>query len=142
MQYCKFAVDETPWCAWEIDLGKQNLDFIESVDPYYFTYLAKSYASYPDEEQEHEHRAALALRAAHSHGLETLFAFLFAALQAPDCVVGWVHKYEIHNLKNLLEKVRHRQQINTKVNITSISWENIADSLLLFSLDDKDKEKE
>ncbi len=37
--------------------------------------------------------------------------------------------------------MNHRQQINTKVDITSISWEKIAESLLLFSFDDKDKEK-
>ena len=139
MQYSKFATDETPWCAWEWDLEKQNLDFIESVDPHYFAYLARSYANSPDEEQEN--RAALALRAAYSHGLETFFAFLFAAIQAPDCVIGWVHKYGIDNLKSLLEKVNHRQQINTKLEISSISWKEIANSLLLFSLDDKDKEK-
>lgn len=138
MQYSKFAVDETPWCVWEWDLHKQNLGFIESVDPQYFTYLAGSYANSPDDEQEH--RAALALRAAYSHGLETLFAFLFAALQAPDCVIGWVHKYEIYNLKSLLDKVNHRQQINNKVEIVSVSWKNIANALLLFVLDDKDKE--
>jgi len=138
MQYSKFVVDETPWCAWEWDLEKQNLNFIEGVDPHYFSYLARSYVYSPDEEQEH--RAALALRAAYSHGLETLFAFLFAAIQAPDCVIGWVHKYEIPNLKSLLEKVNHSQQINAKVEIASVSWKNIANTLLLFSLDDKDKE--
>jgi len=140
MQYSKFTVDETPWCAWEWDLGKQNLNFIEGVDPHYFTYLARSYANSPDEEQEH--RADLALRAAYSHGLETFFAFLFAALQAPDCVIGWVHRYEIYNLKSLLEKVNHRQQINIKVDIESVSWKSIANTLLLFSLEDKDKDKE
>jgi hypothetical protein len=73
--------------------------------------------------------------------LETFFAFLFAAIQAPDCVVGWIHKYEIFNLKRLIEKINDGQQINTKIKLSSISWENIADVLLLFSLDDKDKEK-
>lgn len=138
MQYSKFAVDETPWCVWDWELQNQNLNFIESVDPHYFTYLARLFAHSEDDQ---EHSAALALRSAYSHGLETLFAFLFASLQAPDCVIGWLHKYEIYNLKNLLKKVGNRQLINTKVNLSSISWQNIADGLLLFSLDDKDKEK-
>src|SRR3989304_3703054 len=97
MQYSKFAVDETPWCAWEWDLKKQNLAFIEGVDPTYFEFLARVYVNLPDSDQEH--KAALALRTAYSHGIETFFALLFAAIQAPDCVIGWVHKYEIHHLK-------------------------------------------
>src|SRR5262245_57933106 len=123
MQYSKFAVDETPWCAWDWDLKEQNLNFIKGVDPTYFEYLAKVYVNSLDLEQEH--KAALALRTAYSHGVETFFSFLFAAIQAPDCVIGWVHKYQIHDLKSLIEKVNHRQRVYTKVDIAPIAWENI-----------------
>lgn len=139
MQYSKFVVDETPWCAWDWDLKKQNLNFIEGVDPTYFEYLAQVYVNSPDADKEH--KAALALRTAYSHGIETFFSFLFAALQAPDCVIGWVHKYQISDLKSLIEKVNHRQHIYTKVYIDPITWKNITNALLVFSLDDKDKEK-
>jgi|SRR3989304_1336452 len=139
MQYSKFAVDETPWCAWEWDLKKQNLAFIEGVDPTYFEFLARVYVNLPDSDQEH--KAALALRTAYSHGIETFFALLFAAIQAPDCVIGWVHKYEIHHLKSLLEKVNQRQYINTKIDMAAITWKNLSNALLIFTLDDKEKEK-
>src|SRR6266508_202354 len=138
MQYSKFVVNETPWCAWEWNLEKQNLGFIEDIDPYYFEYLARAYANSPDSEQEH--KAALALRTAYSHGLETFFSFLFAAIQAPDCVIGWVHKYENKDLKSLIEKANHRRHINTKLQINSITWPDIANAILLFTLDDKEKE--
>ncbi len=139
MQYSKFTVDEIPWCAWDWDLKKQNLNFIEGVDPTYFEYLAKVYVNSPDIDQEH--KAALALRTAYSHGIETFFSFLFAAIQAPDCIIGWVHKYQIHDLKSLIEKVNHRKHIYTKIDIAPITWENITNALLIFSLDDKEKEK-
>ena len=139
MQYSKFVVDETPWCAWEWDLKKQNLAFVEGVDPTYFEFLARAYVNSLDIDQDH--KAALALRTTYSHGVETFFAFLFAAIQAPDCVIGWVHKYYIHDLKNLLEKVSHGESINTKIDIAPITWKNIANAVLIFTLGDKEKEK-
>jgi hypothetical protein len=39
MQYCKFAVDEKPFCVWEWDLRERNLEFINNLDPAYFSYL-------------------------------------------------------------------------------------------------------
>jgi len=137
MQYSKFAVDDFAWCAWDWDLKKLNLNFINSIDPEYFEYLAQIYAS---SDEKHEQNAALALRAAYSHGLETLFAFLFAAIQAPDCVIGWVHKYEVSQIRNLLQKVNNRERILSKIKIDHFSWDSISNAVLPFILDDKEKE--
>jgi hypothetical protein len=139
MQYSKFAVDENPWCVWDWNLEELNLTFIKSIEPTYFEYLAKAYVSSSTEEQEQN--AALALRTAYSHGLETFFAFLFATIQAPDCVIGWVHKYEISHIKSLVNKINNWHAILTKLEIRPMTWENIANTILLFSLDDKEKEK-
>ena len=43
--------------------------------------------------------AAAALRLAYSQGLETLLALLCAAMQAPDCVVGWMQSYRDSDLQ-------------------------------------------
>jgi hypothetical protein len=137
MQYSKFVVDDSAWCAWDWDLEKLNLNFINSIDPGYFEYLAQIYAS---SDEKDEQNAALALRAAYSHGLETLFAFLFASIQAPDCVIGWVHKYEISQIRSLLQKVNTRRNILSKLKIDPISWKNISNTLLPFTLDNKEKE--
>lgn len=139
MQYSKFAVDENAWCVWDWNLQDLNLNFIKSIEPTYFEYLAKIYANCSDDSQEQN--AAIALRAAYSHGVEAFFALLFASIQAPDCVIGWVHKYEIANIKSLLNKINNWQPILSKVEIHPITWDNIANTILSFSLDDKEKEK-
>jgi hypothetical protein len=140
MQFSKFAIDDKAWCLWDWDLSRRNLNFLNSVDPTYFDYLARTHVNSVESDKE-QHNAALALRMAYSHGLETFFAFLFAAIQAPDCVLGWVHKYDISQIKSLLQKMNDRQQILSKIEITPMTWKNIANSILLFSLDDKEKEK-
>src|SRR5690349_21028069 len=86
--YVPFVVNEKPFCVWEWDLPQRNLDFIGSLDAEYFEYVAKISAR--ELEGEDCQRAAVTIRAAYSHGLETLFALLFAALQAPACMVGWI----------------------------------------------------
>ena len=140
MQHSKFVVDETPYCVWEWDLQKRNLSFIESIDHAYFENLANVHRDTLENEDK-EQFAALNLRVAYSHGLETFFAFLFSALQAPDCVIGWTHKYQNHHLKSLIEKVRNRQKLLSKVVISPVTWENIAHTILSFHLDDAEKEK-
>lgn len=137
MQYSKFAIDEDAWCVWDWNLHEQNLDFIKSVNPAHFEYLGQIYAKSEDKQDQ---SAALALRTAYSHGLETFFAFLFAAIQAPDCVIGWVHKYDVSQIRSLLQKVKNRQPIFSKVGIHPFTWRNISNTVLSFKLEDKDKE--
>jgi hypothetical protein len=137
MQYSKFVVDEKAWCVWDLNLRDSNLVFIEGIDPSYFEYLAHTYAN-SDEDQAHN--MALALRTAYSHGLETFFALLFATLQAPDCVIGWVHKYDISDIKSLLQNLDDRCPVLSKIKISPLTWNNIAYTILSFELDDKEKE--
>jgi len=59
---------------------------------------------------EYKIDAAIALRMAYSQGLETLFAFLGAAVQAPDCVVGYLLRYENRDLNSLIDKIRHNSR--------------------------------
>ncbi len=89
MQYSKFVVDELPFCVWEWDLRDRNLEFINDFDPAYFKYLANVHRQ-SFETEEHKQHAGLSLRTSYVHGLETFFAILFATIQAPDCVIGWL----------------------------------------------------
>jgi len=139
MQYSKFVVDESPFCVWEWDLQSRNLSFIESVDSSYFEHLANLYFNALENNEEKQY-AALSFRIAYSHSLETFLAFLFSAIQAPDCVVGWTHKYQIQHLRSLIEKVNNRQKLLTKVEIKPVTWESIAHAILAFHLEDKEKE--
>ena len=141
MQYSQFVVNESPFCVWEWDLAKRNLEFINSIDYTFFEYLARVHSEALDQDKNKQH-AALSLRTAYSHGLETFFALLFAALQAPDCVIGWLHKYQIEDMENLIHKVSKRQPILTKIPLYPITWKTISYSVLVnLVLEDGDKEK-
>ena len=50
-------------------------------------------------------RAAVALRVAYGQGLETLFAFLCATLQAPESVLGWLVHYANRDLQAVVSKI-------------------------------------
>jgi hypothetical protein len=101
-----FAVGDAAYCVWDWDLDKKNLEFLESTDPGYFKYVAE--ANYPHldtDDAEENQRAATAIRMAYHHGLESLFAMIFASLQAPYCAVGWMQTYSPAQLRKLAKTV-------------------------------------
>lgn len=141
MRYSMFAVDEAPFCVWEWDLRERNLEFINNIDPTYFEYLAKNHLPGLETDAQKQH-AALSLRTEYAHGLETFFALLFATVQAPDCVIGWLHKYELGDLRNLIQKVQRGDPILSKLRIQPITWQTIAYTVLTYlSLEDREQEK-
>jgi hypothetical protein len=129
MQYSKFVVNEWPWCVWEEDLPNRNLELINSLDPTYFKYLANVHRQ-SFETGEHQQHAALALRTSYAHGLETFFAILFATIQAPDCVIGWLQKYDAKDLRQLIEKVQQGKPIRSKLRSQPHSWHAVAHMVL------------
>ena len=83
-----FAVADEPYCCWEYDLAERNQRFLATLDATYFHYVADRH--FEEVEGENRQRAAVALRAAYHHGLETLFSLLGALTQAPDAVPAWL----------------------------------------------------
>jgi hypothetical protein len=132
MQYSKFAVDKKPFCVWEWDLRERNLEFINNLDPIYFNYLADIHRG-SLENDGHKQNAALSLRTSYSHSLETFFSILFATIQAPDCIIGWLVKYQLQDLGNLVRKVQRGNFINSKLGIKPITWQTIAQKVLSFT---------
>ena len=90
-----FVVNETPYCFWDPDIAEHNMLFIKRLDVGYFEFVGEQYWSIlgqrtgvnqrDDKESQY---AAIGLRIAYSQALEVLFSWLFAALQAPECVIG------------------------------------------------------
>lgn len=140
MQYRRFAVDTRPYCLWDPDLHALERSFVERIDGDYFSYLAETIASGPSDDRS-EQRAAVALRAAYAHGMETFFALLFAAVQAPDCTLGWMHLYEPGDLRTLVRKVSGWERIHTKLALRSRGWSGLTEVVLRpLVLDDEAKE--
>lgn len=141
ISYCMFVVDERPFCMWAGDVRDRNLTFIEALDPTYFDFLAQIHTGALETERQ-EHHAALALRAAYAQGVETLLAVLFATVQAPDCVIGWLHEYRSEDLWNLAQRIRGRRPILSKYRPTPVSWQGVANIVLAnLQLPDADRER-
>jgi hypothetical protein len=141
-QYGLFLVDERTFCLWDQDVRKVNLDFLNSVDPEYYEYLADvNYENLESEDEKVSQHAAVAIRAAFSQGLETLFAFIFASIQAPHCVPAWMALYKPSELYKLVRKVDKHEKILSLLKTQAVNWwalSNVVYEALV--LEDKDKE--
>jgi hypothetical protein len=139
IQRIRFAVNETPYCFWSLDAIGQDLEFINKIDPRYFEHIAELHGESLEGDQKQY--AAAAIRIAYSQGLETLFAFLCAVAQAPDCVMGWFLKYQNRDLYDVVRKINDRQAIYKKLRCDRVTWKKIAE-LVFSSLKTGDDEKD
>jgi hypothetical protein len=125
-----YSVLDEPYCLWEIDLTKRNLEFLSGIDAEYFWYLAKTHVDTLND-KETANRAAASLRLGFYNGAETLFSLLGALLQAPDCVYAWVAQCTTGQLRWLLRRIQsHDAQLPLKVKLEHLSWDTIAKAVL------------
>jgi len=122
MQYTPFVVGGDYYCMWGDDLRKRSLEFLQSLVPEYFGYQAKVHLLGVDDSED-GHRAALALRAAYHHSLETLFSLLIAAVQAPNCVHGWLQKCTTKQLCEAVQAVStHPASVVNLLGWQQVTW--------------------
>src|ERR1700749_2873767 len=71
-----------------------SLRFLQGVDHHYWEYQSAVHGQQLEAEDiAHRQRAAAALRIAYGQGLEALFAFIGALVQAPSCPLAWLLAY-------------------------------------------------
>lgn len=139
IQFSRFLVYKEPYCVWEWDLKKRNLEFLEGIDPTYFEYIANR--NHDDLEGENKQKAALVIRLTYSQALETLFAFLCATIQAPDCIIGWLQRYKPKQVSDMVKAITNNNfKIKSKLKIDNVRWENVSIIINQFKLEDKDRE--
>jgi hypothetical protein len=131
MRYFAFAVLDDPFCVWEYDLLARNEDFLQSLDPGYFSFLADAFS--PGLQGETPQRHAVALRAAYYHGLETLFTLIGAFLQAPVCVPAWIPRCRTEQLRRIVERVNTGQPLMTARGTRSVTWREISNEVHAFA---------
>lgn len=125
MQSLIFAVNDSPYCLWEVDGAARNRAFLDGLDPEYFSYLLDTYI-----ETEDEKRALVALKIALHHSIETLFSLLGAFIQAPDCAYAWIAKCSNSDLRVFVERVtRGDASLISKLRLTDITWESVASAV-------------
>lgn len=124
IQSYPFVINETPYCVWDEDIHQLNRRFIESIEPEYFDYLVQTHNVIRDE--THTQHASIALRMAYGHAVETLLALICAAVQAPECVFGWMTKYKNNELDDLCAAITNGDHFRTRLELSERSWIGIA----------------
>lgn len=119
-----FAVGSTAYCCWEHDLPDLNQRFLAGIDCEYFWYVAQLHFEKLDGDDRQ--RAALALRTVYHHGLETLFSFLGALSQAPECVPAWLPKCSTSELRELVRGFSAGAPLVTQRGVQRISFSGLA----------------
>lgn len=121
IEYSRFAVNETPYCYWMNDIHGYNKRVIQCIDPDYWhsaSYMIRKCA------EKNEIIAAVHSRMYYLTSLETMFAHLFSLLQAPDCIMGWLHNYGKRDIKRIINKIDTKHQLYTKLEL-AITWKEL-----------------
>jgi hypothetical protein len=146
IQYRFFIVGERPLCVWGLDIKSDALEFLDNLDATYFEYIANSHIQNITEDKPYEKEsqfAALAIRMAYSQALETLFALLCAAIQAPYCIHAWIDNYQSQELYTLVRKIHNWEPVETMLSVKRVTWQTISETIFeSLVLEDKEKETE
>jgi len=119
-----FAVGDNAYCVWEYDLPARNARFLAGLDVKYFEYLGSAHLLHFDGEREA--RAAVGLRAAYHHSLETLFSLLGALTQAPECVPAWLPKCSNEALRQVVSMLQRGDGILTQRGRQPVTFDSLA----------------
>jgi len=126
-----FVIGNRALCFWDADIHEVNVSFIQSIDPEYFSSLAELYSSILDggkgETEISRQHAAVAVRMAHSQALEAFFSLLFASVQAPRCVFGWLSSCSNKELSQCVNEIQSGRNILTRFDGEYGSWEALAE---------------
>jgi hypothetical protein len=123
---------DTPLCVHDPDFVERNTTFLDSVDPGYFDYLAKVHLAGLEDDSQH---AAIALRTAYHHGLETFFALLFAAVQATPVAYAWALKYNAADLRWLCQTVTWSEYVRNLYGLNPVTWDGLSGLVNRFNFD-------
>lgn len=124
MESVAFYVGDRLQVYWDWNLSKKNIRFLNGVDAKHYNHVVQAHSPYL--EGDGKLYAAAALRIAYAQGLEALFALLCATVQAPKCVIGWMHSYQNEELKKTVKKISSGASIQTVPLFYSANWNSLA----------------
>lgn len=121
MQSSVFAVNDEPFCLWELDPERRVRSFLDGIDVDFFEYSLQTHLQTEDEK-----RALVAIRLSLHHATEAMFSLLGAFIQAPDCPYAWIAKCSNGDLRVFTERVnRSDPTLISKLNIPVVSWHSV-----------------
>ncbi len=126
LEYCRIAVNETPRCFWGYNLREKNIRYLERLDSDFYDKIAIKLAKLHEEDPA-DIITPILIRQYYYQSLETLYSFIFALLQSPDCVFGWLSMYKTSQLKKLVEKINCGRKILSKFKFPFYDWDHISE---------------
>lgn len=128
MQQAIFAVGDEPYLLWEVDVAERTREFLDGLDPEYFSYVLHAHMETDDEK-----RAAVAIRLSLHHATETMFSLLGAFLQAPDSPYAWLARCSNTELRGVVKRISEGDRtLLSKFKLSGMGWEQIA--AVIFSM--------
>src|SRR3990167_5656943 len=113
MQCIRLLTGSRASVFWGDDLRRQNLEFLKGLDPGYFQFVADSCSDHLDDATKLEKRdrqhAAQMLRVVHGQGVESLMAMIGALAQSPEFPVGWMLRYQVAELEEVVRAISDAQ---------------------------------
>ena len=122
---------------WSDSPQERNREFLEGLDPGYFKYVAGLFER--EIQGESKQYAVLSLRLAYAQALETLFALLGAAIQAPHCPLGWIMAYTNREIHDLVRSVSAGSGVMAS-GFHPTSWLDVSKHVLLFETEDPQRD--
>lgn len=126
MKKAMFFVGDRPYAVWDPNIHEKNVTFLKNFDTSYFEYLADIHSSQIDLDTAQQ--AATALRTSYGLGIETFFSLLGAAMQAPECVFGWLDKYVERDITHIINSIMGKEKLRTRL-VGVLSWESLSRTL-------------
>ena len=132
MNHFTFVVNDEPYCLWDQDPVRRTAQFLDSIDPGFFSYLAEAHAGNLDSE-EHKRRVATAARMAYLHGVETFMTLVGAAVQAPQAPYAWVALARTDLLRSVIERITMGDPtLHTELVGWDRTWDDFAQRLFAY----------
>jgi hypothetical protein len=126
MDHFSFLVNDEPFCLWDPDPATRTAQFLDSIDPGFFSYLAESHAENLESE-EHKRRVGTATRMAYLHGIETFMTLVGAAVQAPQAPYAWVVLAQTDRLRAVVERItKGDPALHTELTKWDRTWDGLA----------------
>lgn len=125
-----FCVVERPCCIWAppSTLAELNLLTVDGIHPEFFTVRAANLIG--ELETKNAPWAAMTLRTDYSHACESVLALLFATLQAPHCVFGWLDLYRNEDLDEMCRRIVSGRTYPHMLIRQPTSWMEVANHVL------------
>jgi len=147
LQYRFFMVGNRPFALWDFDIRARTLEFLNSIDPHYFEYVADAHLSVlkepPEDDEQAPKHAATSLRLGYGQAMETFFGLLCALLQAPRCIPAWMALYRTSELHTLVDCIAQSKPFPSQLKWPRPSWNAVADFVLTWLvLEDKSKKED